>query len=1173
MKSLYTKWTKSRNKGEKRYGGTPASSVDGNRGGSTSSREASGDAKRTVEPSVQPRSSRSFVDVRPKEMSDDSAYSQSGTPAGGNTAKQPYWAMREGTSSCSISQVSSSIEGKPSMDSVLRPKFNHASESKTADSTTSLAQMVQDRLMCSESNREGEEWRDRLQPLGVGPSSARPSIDQRRLSNESARSGGAESGSTRSRRSSFALERASFDANRSSLEAFGLSNGRRTSVELAQGLPKQDPAQAVAALCDRAGVPDALRERYTRLGVVPPDTPLPMNMLKRLWCLENESDAEATANLFESKGIMRVACLFDGTAWGLVMPDHLYALGTANVMANEKVHAALLDAYLEKHPSFAAIPDDGYIMQNVGHHLVGAGRLDDLKQLLASPGWLERKLHSYGTASAVADFRRFLMVSGDEEVKLLLEAFQMSVSACLSQPSTPVLRAQMLGRLMSVRQSSLLKEWLAREEGGAEEAGRHAAAASPCLFTRTPSLEQAGGLQRMTLRGHTGGISKVLLTPGGIDVITVSADNTARVWDMEIGDCVLLLGGHMGPITNVAAAADGSMLITTSSDGSARLWELEKGECLAVLLGHSAAVNAAAIDVEGRLAVTASADGTGRVWDLASGRCIHVLSGHERSSSGVWAVALTPDARRAVTAGEDFTARVWDVLTGRSTAVLQGHSGWVVDVVITPDGTHAVTASHDGTARVWDLAHGTCERVLAGHSGRLNAVRLGPCGTTALTVSDDYTARVWDLPSGRCMHVLKGHGGWLTDGVISMSGAQAVTSSGDELAVVWDMHQGNCLNVLEGHSGEVRSVVLTRRGRFAVTGSADGTARVWDLHASAGMVQRAHSGRVTGLAVHGSSAVSYGSDGAIVWNASKGGCEAFLQGHSAGMRWVSIADQGTRLVTASADSEIKKWNLDTATCLETLPGHQGSRVKSFAVSANGRAAVSVLFDSSISVWDLEKMQVKWVLQKRGERDASRVHSGGVNAALVSDDGKLAVTLSKDCTARVWDLRSGTCMHVLVGHSDGLETASLSSDGRTLLTAAYDKSARVWDLRSGKCVAVLAPGAQVLRCAVSPQGDKAVTATEDHRVQTWDLPSGRQLHDLAGHTDDITGVAFSPDSTLLATCSRDCSLRVWQVSSGTVDGLFMADTGLTCCSFAGAQQPNTVVAGSESGIVHFLELPA
>ena len=39
-------------------------------------------------------------------------------------------------------------------------------------------------------------------------------------------------------------------------------------------------------------------------------------------------------------------------------------------------------------------------------------------------------------------------------------------------------------------------------------------------------------------------------------------------------------------------------------------------------------------------------------------------------------------------------------------------------------------------------------------------------------------------------------------------------------------------------------------------------------------------------------------------------------------------------------------------------GHPGSRVKSFAVSANGRVGVTVLFDSSISVWDLKTMQVR-----------------------------------------------------------------------------------------------------------------------------------------------------------------------------------------------------------------------
>jgi hypothetical protein len=38
-------------------------------------------------------------------------------------------------------------------------------------------------------------------------------------------------------------------------------------------------------------------------------------------------------------------------------------------------------------------------------------------------------------------------------------------------------------------------------------------------------------------------------------------------------------------------------------------------------------------------------------------------------------------------------------------------------------------------------------------------------------------------------------------------------------------------------------------------------------------------------------------------------------------------------------------------------GHQGSRVKSFATSGDGSVGVMVLFDSSISVWDLQAMQV------------------------------------------------------------------------------------------------------------------------------------------------------------------------------------------------------------------------
>jgi hypothetical protein len=37
-------------------------------------------------------------------------------------------------------------------------------------------------------------------------------------------------------------------------------------------------------------------------------------------------EAEATAAIFQERGIMRIACLADGSAWALVQPDQLARL-------------------------------------------------------------------------------------------------------------------------------------------------------------------------------------------------------------------------------------------------------------------------------------------------------------------------------------------------------------------------------------------------------------------------------------------------------------------------------------------------------------------------------------------------------------------------------------------------------------------------------------------------------------------------------------------------------------------------------------------------------------------------------------------------------------------------------------------------------------------------------
>ena len=59
---------------------------------------------------------------------------------------------------------------------------------------------------------------------------------------------------------------------------------------------------------------------------------------------------------------------------------------------------------------------------------------------------------------------------------------------------------------------------------------------------------------------------------------------------------------------------------------------------------------------------------------------------------------------------------------------------------------------------------------------------------------------------------------------------------------------------------------------------------------------------------------------------------------------------------------------------------------------------------------------------------------------------MVVTASRDCTARVWDARTGEPIGVLK-HSDVVWDAAFSPDSKLVVTASGDGSACVWEARS------------------------------------------------------------------------------------------------------------------------------
>jgi WD40 repeat protein len=328
----------------------------------------------------------------------------------------------------------------------------------------------------------------------------------------------------------------------------------------------------------------------------------------------------------------------------------------------------------------------------------------------------------------------------------------------------------------------------------------------------------------VVLRGHEGWLMSAAFSPDGQQVVTASADKTARVWRVDGQEEPVVLRGHREWLRSAALSPDGQRVVTASFDGTARVWRVD-GQEEPVVLDHQARVWSAAFSPDGQRVVTASDDKTARVWRVDGKGAPVVLRGHRDS---VFCAAFSPDGQWVVTASEDGTARVWRVDGQEAPVVLHGHEGGVVRADFSPDGQRVVTASFDETARVWRV-DGQEEPAVLDHQARVWSAAFSPDGQRVVTASDDKTARVWRVDEQEGPLVLRGHEGGVVRAAFSPDGQRVVTASDDKTARVWRMDGQREVVVLRGHEAEVSVTAFSPDGQRMVTASKDGTARLWVL--------------------------------------------------------------------------------------------------------------------------------------------------------------------------------------------------------------------------------------------------------------------------------------------------------------------------------------------------------
>jgi WD40 repeat protein len=295
----------------------------------------------------------------------------------------------------------------------------------------------------------------------------------------------------------------------------------------------------------------------------------------------------------------------------------------------------------------------------------------------------------------------------------------------------------------------------------------------------------------LCLKGHSGPVAAVTLSPDGRRVLSGSMDGTLQVWDAETGNELQTVKWHTGGVQCVAFSPNGEFLASGGSfDKTVALWDFVK-DASATRIALQETIKKAPWRC---LEVACFTDGPRSLWDggnddnvlhlLDTGREVQRFKGH---TDRVWCAVFSPDGERILSGGRDRTARVWSVGTGKEVCQFKGHSAQVRAVAVSADGSRVLSGCDDGTVRLWDAKTGQELRSLEGHRGPVHALAFSP--------------------DGRC----------------ALSGGQ------DRILRLWNVDTADVLCRLEGHTEPIASVAFTPDGHRALSGGGDGTIRIWRL--------------------------------------------------------------------------------------------------------------------------------------------------------------------------------------------------------------------------------------------------------------------------------------------------------------------------------------------------------
>jgi len=380
------------------------------------------------------------------------------------------------------------------------------------------------------------------------------------------------------------------------------------------------------------------------------------------------------------------------------------------------------------------------------------------------------------------------------------------------------------------------------------------------------------------------------------------------------------------------------------------------------------------------------------------------------------------------------------------------------------------------------------------------------------------------------------HGSPVTCVAYSKDGKLIVSGGTNGHVRLWDSTTLRLKAVLSTGSS-TQCVALARDNKTLAAGNASGGLYLWDVSKDPPIA--------TGTFNIGTSpvyALSFSADSKLLAagvfdglvhlfdTSSKPKVRTQLAGHKTAVHGVGFAPRGATLASASADGQLRLWNVLKDSVQEAHKVDGPKDVVALAYTPSGTSLAVAHADGTVQFWNVSGLRPV-------RRAQFQAHKGALHALAFAPGGATLATAGADGSARIFDARTHKLRALAEGHYGPVGGLVFSPSGRTLVTGGHDWTVRVWNVAGTKLperFPLKGHWARANTVRFVPDGHILATGGEDRSARLWELSKAAPAQTALFRNENtvINSLAWSPDGKALALAGQNLTIRLWDVAKRT-----------------------------------------